>query len=197
MGAAVGVVALGGAGIGAWAATAGAPSPAPHGGIADAGSGSPAPGTTSGSGTGAGSSATGAVTPSIVVVPPTTTTSGVPQPAPPTTSTSVVQAPPGTLVLTQSSAGGSYDIAPGQVVQVVLPGTGQPYHGFSTPQPDNGAVSPDGKSCSAPSGQFCTEFVGSAAGTARLTSTSEPACRQSTPPCEIASQVWWVSLTVG
>jgi hypothetical protein len=89
-------------------------------------------------------------------------------------------------------------IAPGQRVQVDLPGTGEQYHGFTTPQTDNSAsVAPDGVACSAPSGQFCTEFVGKQTGSAHLTATNDPACRQVTPPCEVATQQWRVTLTVG
>lgn len=118
-----------------------------------------------------------------------------PQPA--TSTTTSTTSVPGTLVLTQPSAGHSYRIGPGQVVQIVLPGTGQPYHGYVTPQSDGAAVQLDGVVCGAPSGDFCTEFVGERSGTARISSTLEPACRQAVPPCEIATMVWWVDLSVG
>lgn len=133
---------------------------------------------------GTGSSGTGVAPPGSVIPPG------------PTTTSTVIQAPPGTLVLTQTSAGQSYSIAPGQLVQVVLPGTGQQYHGYTTPQSDSAAVQPDEKACGAPSGDFCTEYVGTSTGAARLTSTLDPACRQAVPPCEVASMVWWVDLTV-
>ena len=87
-------------------------------------------------------------------------------------------------------------IGPGQIVDVVLPGTGQQYQGYVTPQSDSAAVQPDGTPCGAPSGDFCSEFVGKSPGSARLTSTLDPACRQATPPCEVTSVVWWVDLTV-
>jgi hypothetical protein len=76
----------------------------------------------------------------------TSTTASIPTQPPPTssTTTTVIAAPPGTLVLTQSSAGQSFALAPGQVAQVVLPGTGQQYHGYTTPESDNLPSSPMG-----------------------------------------------------
>ena len=101
------------------------------------------------------------------------------------------------MVLTQSDAGKSFGIAPGQRVEVVLQGTGRQYQGWVVPESnDTAVVAPDGVACGAPSNEFCTEFVGKSTGAARLTSTSDPACRQYTPPCEAASEVWWVNLSV-
>lgn len=193
------VVALGG-GIGAWAMTSSSASKSSPPGAAS----SVSSGANSGSGpvgsTGRGSSTTTSSAHGIPptgtgVAPPASSTPSVPSstPPPPTTITS---APAGTLVLTQSQAGQSFLIAIGQLVQVMLPGTGQQYHGFTTPQSDDTAVVvPDGNPCSAPSGDFCTEFIGKSSGDARLTSTSDPACRQAVPQCEVASQAWWVNLT--
>lgn len=189
------LVALAG-GVGAWAASSGsgtkapataAPAAAPAGAK---GGGSPGPTSTtsvatSSSGTGGGTTAT---------VGPRPT--AVPGPAPSTTTTAVV-APRGTLVLTQAEAGQTFSITVGQRVEVVLPGTGQPYQGFTAPQSDDpGAVAAEGTACPAPAGQFCTEFVGRGAGSARLVATSDPPCRQYSPPCEAASEVWWVNLAV-
>ena len=136
------------------------------------------------------------VAPAPAPVETTTTEASVPPPPTSRITTTVITAPPGDSVLTQSSAGQSYSITPGQLVQVVLPGTGQQFHGYTTPQSDSAAVQLDGRACGAPSRDFCTEFVGKGGGSARLTSTLEPACRQATPPCEVASMVWWVDLTV-
>ena len=202
---AVSGVAVLGAGVGAWAVVGGGPSS--HGASHDAttradSAGAATAGTNRDdavgpSGQSGGSTGSGTVTPSIVAAPPTSTTMGSGPPPPPTTTTTAETAPPGTLVLTQADAGRSYRIAPGQHVQVVLSGTGQQYHGFTTPQSDDTAsVAPDGVACSAPSGQFCTEFVGDRSGSAQLTSTDDPACRQVTPPCELATQEWRVTLTV-
>lgn len=132
-------------------------------------------------------SGTGSVTGSTVVPVSTSTTS---------TTTSIVQ-PGGTLVLTQSSAGQSFIVHPRQRLEVILPGTGQQYHGYTIPQSgDQNVVSPDGAACGAPSGEFCTSYAGVGAGDTRLTSTSDPACRQASPPCEAASAVWWVDIKV-
>lgn len=197
-----------GAGLSAWAMVGpsrSATPPSAHEGAAasasgsgtETNSGSPASaGSTSTTGTSVSvgssgsiaSTGTGVAPPGSIVSTPTTSS---------TTSTTPTSAPPGTLVLTASSAGQSFVITPGQRVQIVLSGTGQQYHGFTTPQSDAPTVvAPDGVSCDAPSGEFCTEFVGESTGTARLTSTNDPACRQASPPCEVASQEWWVNLTV-
>jgi hypothetical protein len=129
------------------------------------------------------------------VVPHTTS---VPAPsATPTSTAPPFAAPPGTLVLTESSAGQSFQVASGQRVEVILPGDGQQYHGYTTPQSgDQAILRPDGSACGAPSGDFCTEFVATGQGQTQLTSTSTPACRQATPPCGAASRAWHVSMAV-
>ena len=200
VGAAVGLALCLGAGLAAWAMTGtsssntGSPSSAAVGGrLASSGEKGKSTATgTSGPGSGGGGTV-------VTVSPPdtstTTSTATVPPAQPPPTT--IVAAPPGTLVLTQSDAGKSYAVAPGQRVQVILPGTGQQYHGWVVPQSsDTLVVAPDGVTCGAPANEFCTEFVGKSTGAARLTSTSDPPCRQDSPPCEAASEVWWVNLTV-
>lgn len=134
----------------------------------------------------------------VVAVATTTTTTTEVFVTPPTssTTTTVIATPSGTLVLTQSSAGQSYAVAPGQLVQVVLPGTGQQYQGYVTPESDTSAVEPDGHSCSAPPGNFCTEFVGTSAGMAHLASTTDQPCRRAVPPCLVPTMEWRVDLTV-
>lgn len=128
-------------------------------------------------------------TPTVATIPPT--------PVEPSPSPTLTQAPPGTLVLTQSSAGGTYRVHAGQVIEVTLPGDGQPYHGYTTPRSsDTAVVRQAAAGCVAPSGQNCTRFDAAAAGEARLSSTWDAACRQATPPCEVASRVWQVLIQV-
>lgn len=190
LGAVAGGLALAGAGVGAWAAAGSGPRATSSTITASTTTRVPAGGTTS----------TGVVRPTIVPGPtsgtvpatsvPGSTSSTIPR-------TTVPGTPPATVVLTQSSAGQTVELAVGQHVQVVLPGTGAQYQGFTTPTTDDAAVAaPDGLPCAAPSGSFCTEFVAKGSGSARLTATRDAACRQSVPPCEVASQVWWADLRV-
>ena len=161
---------------------------------------------------GAGATASALAAPAGVPSPPGATTGGgvassgtvvassgstvVTEPPPGPTSTTVVEAPAGTLVLDRSAASRSYLVRTGQLVEVVLPGTGAPYRGFTVPRSDGAAVQPDGRACSAPAGSFCTGFVARSAGGVRLTSSSDPACRATTPPCLLPTMVWTVTLSV-
>lgn len=186
-----GGLALAGAGVGAWAAAGGGPQ-----GATSTSTTSTTTDTAAG-----GTASTGVVAPPTAPGPTivgTTASTAVPGSTSSTIPrTTVPGTPPPTVVLTQSSAGQTVPLAVGQRVQVVLPGTGAQYQGFTTPVSDAPAVvAPDGLSCTAPSGSFCTEFVAKATGSARLTATRDAACRQSVPPCEVASQVWWADLPV-
>ena len=165
-------------------ATAGAPTSNPSGV-----STSSAPSSTavaSSSSTSATGTAT-VVNPHQTAVPSRTPEPPSPTPAPP---------PPGTLVLTTSSNGQSFQVASGNKVWAVLPGDGQRYHGYTAPQSSDTAVlRADGASCSAPSGYFCTEFLAVSTGQAQLTATSDPACLQASPPCGAPSQFWRVNIS--
>jgi hypothetical protein len=105
--------------------------------------------------------------------------------------------PAGSLALDESSNGQSFQARPGQRVTVVLPGDGRQYHGYTTPVSSDTAVLRQDTTvaCDAPSGYFCTAFAVVAAGSAQLTSTSDPACRQATPPCGAPSRQWQVRVT--
>ena len=134
------------------------------------------------------SGSTGVVTPHTASIPTATPT---PHPTP------TLSLPPGTVELTASDNGKSLQITSGTKVWVVLQGNGQQYQGFTTPQSsDSSVLRADGAACSAPSGYFCTEFLAVSAGHAQLSSTWDPACRQATPPCMAASQVWRVDLSL-
>lgn len=164
---------------------------------------------------GAGATASALAAPTGVPSPPGATTGGgvassgtvvassgstvatEPPPGPTTTTTTtVIDAPAGTLVLDRSAASRSYLVRTGQLVQVVLPGTGAPYRGFTVPRSDGAAVQPDGRPCGARAGSFCTEFLARSTGGARLTSSSDPACRAATPPCLLPTILWTVTFSV-
>lgn len=162
---------------------------------------------------GAGATASALAAPTGVPSPPGATTGGgvassgtvvassgstvATEPPPgPTTTTTVIDAPAGTLVLDRSAASRSYLVRTGQLVQVVLPGTGAPYRGFTVPRSDGAAVQPDGRPCGARAGSFCTEFLARSTGGARLTSSSDPACRAATPPCLLPTILWTVTFSV-
>lgn len=126
--------------------------------------------------------------------------STVPPPGPRSTPSRAPSPPAGaggTINLTEPSSGQSFNVHAGQRFSVVLPGDGRQYHGYTTPLSSDGAVirQDTGLACDASAGYFCTSFVVAGAGSAQLMSSSDPACRQVTPPCGAPSREWHVTVT--
>lgn len=139
--------------------------------------------------------ATGDQTP-VAVQPPSPGPSAVPslsaRPSPPPSHLGTDK------MLNEASSGQSFQVQPGARFTVVLPGDGSQYHGYSQPASSSASVlrRDTTSTCSAAPGYFCADFIAVGPGSADLTASSDPACRQATPPCGAPSKLWRVSVTV-
>ncbi|MHB8573148.1 MAG: hypothetical protein ACYDAY_09415 [Candidatus Dormibacteria bacterium] len=127
--------------------------------------------------------------------PATPAPASSPPPASPVPSTAA-----GVMTIDESDHFKTFHVAPGTVIDIVLPGDGQQYHGYSTPSSsDVRVLTPNGVTCSAAAqpGYFCTAFKAIANGDVQVTATNDPPCLQATPPCGAPSKLFRVEVVVG
>ena len=125
-------------------------------------------------------------------LPSTTVAHSTPSSGPP----AVGPGPPGPApaVVTEADNGKSYTLHRGDTLEVRL--SGGTYH-WSTPMSSNEAVlRRTAVAAGTADGGAWASFVAQADGQADVTSTGDPPCRQSTPPCMAPSQLFQVSFRV-